>query len=233
MAKFLTTRGTSSNLENIINAAERSLVLISPYIKIPETLFPCLKAADKKNVKITLIYGKKDDLNDDVIGQLRQLRNLSLYFDRNLHAKCYFNEASMVITSMNLYDYSESSNREMGVLVSATEDRNLYNEAEREYQRILGIAELVGLGTTSTRKQEPKRVEIKRQETEKEITGHCIRCKSVIPLDPSKPYCRDCYDVWNKWKDPEYEEKYCHWCGKPTKTTIEYPLCRPCYRKLT
>ncbi len=107
MAKFLTTRGTSSNLENIINAAERRLVLISPYVRIPETLFPCLKAADKKNVKITLVYGKKGGLSDDLIGQLKQLVNLSLYFDRNLHAKCYFNETSMVITSMNLYDYSE------------------------------------------------------------------------------------------------------------------------------
>jgi hypothetical protein len=94
MAKFLTTRGTSSNLENIINTAHRSLVLISPYIKIPETLFPCLKDADKRNVKTTIIYGKKDDLNDSVIGQLKQLHNLTLYFDRNLHAKCYFNEAS-------------------------------------------------------------------------------------------------------------------------------------------
>ncbi len=231
MAKFLTTRGTSSNLENLINTAEISLVLISPYIKIPETLFPCLKAADKRNVKITLIYGKKDDLNEGVIGQLQQLRNLSLYFDKNLHAKCYFNEASMVMTSMNLYDYSESKNREMGILANAVEDSSIYNDAVREYERMLSIAEPVRLGAT-TRNLEPKRADVTRQKTEKEIMGHCIRCGSAIALDSSKPYCRDCFDVWNKWKDPEYEEKYCHWCGKLTKTTIEYPLCRPCYRKL-
>jgi len=233
MAKFLTTRGTSSSLENIINTAERSLVLISPYIKIPETLFQCLKAADKKNVKITLVYGKKDDLDDGVIGQLQQLRNLSLYFDKNLHAKCYFNEATMVITSMNLHAFSELNNREMGVLVSAKEDSSLYDEAVREYRRMVDIAEPIGLKTTSTRNQEPKRVEVTRQQPETAVTGHCIRCGSDIALDPSKPYCRDCFDVWKQWEDPEYKEKYCHWCGRPIKTTIEYPLCRTCYRKLT
>ena len=232
MAKFLTTRGTSSSLENIINTAERTLVLISPYIKIPETLFPCLKAADKRNVKITLVYGKKGDLDDGVIGQLQQLSNLSLYFDKNLHAKCYFNEASMVITSMNLYTFSELNNREMGVLVSAKEDSSLYDEAVREYQRMVDIAEPIGLKTTSTRNQEPKRIEVARQQPETAITGHCIRCGTGIALDPSRPYCRDCFDVWKQWEDPEYKEKYCHWCGKPTKTTIEYPLCRTCYRKL-
>jgi hypothetical protein len=38
MAKFLTTRKSSSSLEDIIDDAKSHLVLISPFVKIPDTL---------------------------------------------------------------------------------------------------------------------------------------------------------------------------------------------------
>ena len=37
---------------------------------------------------------------------------------KNLHAKCYLNEKEALLTSMNLYEYSQEHNDEMGILVS-------------------------------------------------------------------------------------------------------------------
>ena len=139
MAGFLTTRAITSAIEDIINNAEKSLVLVSPFIKVPESLFQNLMAADKQGVRITLIFGKRE-LDDDVRKQLRQLKNLKVLFLENLHAKCYFNEQSMVITSLNLYDFSEQNNREIGVLVKIQDDENVYREALKEIQRIYKIS---------------------------------------------------------------------------------------------
>lgn len=91
MAKFLTTRGTAFHIEEIINAANTRLVLISPFVRIPETLYQCLKLADKKGVKTCFVYGKRD-LDPAVLAELKELHNLSLYFHKDLHAKCFFNE---------------------------------------------------------------------------------------------------------------------------------------------
>ncbi len=65
MAKFLTTRGTTSEIEKIINNAQKGLVLISPFVKIPNSPFQNLLAVDKRGVSTTVIFGKKD-LEDDV-----------------------------------------------------------------------------------------------------------------------------------------------------------------------
>ena len=65
MAKFLTARDTASEIEKIINNAQNRLVLISPFVKIPETLLQNLKVADSRKVKITLVYGKEELNNDE------------------------------------------------------------------------------------------------------------------------------------------------------------------------
>jgi sugar-specific transcriptional regulator TrmB len=89
MAKFLTTRGTTSEIESIINSARNRVVLMSPFIKIPESLFQNLRVADSRGVRITIVHGKKA-LEPSVFSQLNQLKNLELRFLENLHGKCYF-----------------------------------------------------------------------------------------------------------------------------------------------
>lgn len=231
MAKFLTTRGTASQIENIINSARKRLVLISPFNRIPETLFQCIQNTDRKNVSIIIVYGKSE-LKQEVISQLEQLKNLSLYFYRDLHAKCFFNEDSMVITSMNLYDYAELHNKEMGVLITVEDDKSLYDEAIKEVERIVNFSERVDLrkpsssrySATYTQRISPKSVRAT-------LPGYCIRCRRSISYEFSKPYCPNCYKTWRKWEDPDWEEKYCHSCGEKWITTIEYPLCIGCWRK--
>ena len=98
MVKFLTTRGTTSEIESIINNAKNRIVLVSPYIRIPETLFQSIQIADKRNVKTTVVYGKRE-LKSDVLSNIRSLNNLLLFYHKDLHAKCYLSESEAIITS--------------------------------------------------------------------------------------------------------------------------------------
>ena len=72
----------------------------------------------------------------EVRSELKQLRNLELRFDEDLPAKCFYNEESMVITSLNLHEHSQQHNREMGILLNSKEDSNVFKEAlsEAEFQ---------------------------------------------------------------------------------------------------
>jgi phosphatidylserine/phosphatidylglycerophosphate/cardiolipin synthase-like enzyme len=250
MAKFLTTRGTTSEIEQIINNARKSIVLISPFIRVPDSLFQNLMTADKRGVTTTLIYGKSD-LQREVLEQLRQLINLKIYFLDNLHAKCYFNEQSMVITSLNLYDFSEQNNREMGVLLTRQDDLEAYEEAVREAKRIVALAKLQDsrqkTGKRPLTKEAAYTGSSSRETKDKLDTnllrgfsdiildavglgrGHCIGCKARIDYDEYRPYCLDCYKQWIKSKT--HKANYCHACGVATMTTIEKPLCHPCFEK--
>jgi len=86
MAKFLTARDTASEIEKIINNAQKRLVLISPFVKIPESLLQNLKVADSRKVKITLVYGK-EELNPDERKKLEQLNDKDVFSEAVNEAK--------------------------------------------------------------------------------------------------------------------------------------------------
>mgnify|MGYP007072815678 CR=1 FL=1 len=43
----------------------------------------------------------------------------------------------MIITSMNMYEFSEKNNREMGILIEANSDKQIYDKAVVEAESIL------------------------------------------------------------------------------------------------
>ena len=143
MVKFLNKDKAYAEIVDIVSKADSKLVLISPYIKIPDDLLERLKYKDGKGIKTIVVCREKDlgkDLGAKVRSDLKQLWNLELRFDDDLHAKCFYNEKSMVITSLNLLESSERKNREMGVLLSSEEDANVFNEALSEAEFIVNRA---------------------------------------------------------------------------------------------
>ncbi len=63
------------------------------------------------------------------------------------------------------------------------------------------------------------------------VSAYCVRCGESIDFDDEKPLCDEHYKSWNKFKNPEYKEKYCHGCGKKKSTTYAKPFCRPCWKE--
>ena len=162
----------------------------------------------------------------------------------NLHAKCYINEESMVITSMNMYEYSENNNWEMGILIRKQDDAKVFEEAIREVESIFYSAERGRAGRTASgnRAQDVKPniySSIKARfsglmkspyaHRTRQEEGFCIRCRIRIPNDLDRPFCAECYSDWAKWENPDYEEFYCHTCGRPELTTVNRPQCESCY----
>lgn len=243
MVEFLNKDAAYSEIVKIVIQADSMLVLISPYIKLPADFLERLKHRDKQGLQ-TVIVCREKDLKPDERDALRQLKHLDLRFDDDLHAKCFHNEKSMVITSLNLHQHSQQNNREMGILLRATsEDLSVFNEALMEANFIVSRAKkdslMKGLVNKIVKEakaiidtapaEEPRKT---RTPSRAKPTGYCIRCGKNIAYDLKAPYCPDCYSVWAKYKDPDYEEKFCHMCGTSNKSTaMNKPLCISCFRK--
>jgi hypothetical protein len=123
MAKFLNTAKLIHWISEIIKTAESELVIIVPYIKTSSRVFDSLNRASKRGVDITLIY-REDKLNRSEKQKLLSLQNLNLFHHPNIHTKCYYNGDLLLVCSMNLYEYSEKNNREMGVLLHRIDIEN-------------------------------------------------------------------------------------------------------------
>lgn len=135
MAKFLTTVANSYNIEEIIKKSKKQLTLVTPYLKLSTNILERILDANGRGVKISLIYGK-NELSKSERAKLNLLSNIEVFFLENLHAKCYHNENTMIISSMNLYEFSERNNREMGILIDYVQDEDIFKDTLDEIKSI-------------------------------------------------------------------------------------------------
>ena len=233
MAKFHTTGGLVGTIENLIKDAQEKLIIVSPYLQINPLLIPRLKDASARNVAITFVYRSDDKTTKIEMDRLKEIKGLTMYVNKHLHAKCFMNEKRALITSMNLYDYSQQNNREIGISLNAAEDKDLYKDTLQEMESIISHSLLL-TKLKEAEKKEHKSVLFKsaKQTNISTDEGHCIRCAKTIQYNPKVPYCKDCYNTWAQFGNSNYPENVCHTCNKPINTTMDNPQCYYCYRKL-
>ncbi|ENN9980995.1 TPA: phospholipase D family protein [Vibrio vulnificus] len=142
MAKFLNTSATNYYLEELIKNASERLILISPFLKLNDRIRELLEDKDRLKIDIRIVYGKSE-LQPDEINWLKGLSFVRTSFCKNLHAKCYINESSCIITSLNLYEFSQVNNNEMGIFIDRDSDSELYKDSYEEAQRIIRISDEV------------------------------------------------------------------------------------------
>jgi len=142
MAKFLNTSATNYFLEEMIKGASDRLILISPFLKLNDRMKELLADKNRLKIDVRIVYGKSE-LQPQEIEWLRGLTYIRTSFCKNLHAKCYMNEEMCIVTSLNLYEFSQVNNNEMGILIRRAEDSQLYKDAYEEAQRIIRISDEV------------------------------------------------------------------------------------------
>lgn len=245
MAKFLNTKKSVSEIEDLIKDAGQTLILISPYLKLSKDFKELLSYRNSKDKITTVIFGKVE-LNPDEMKFLESLQFVILKYKDDLHAKCYMNDEKMIITSLNLYDFSMNNNKEMGVLIEKANanDFELFEEAFKEVDYINTTSQrfayktqnIVQTNTKNVRVAENEKTNSNNYKSEKKpqgIGGYCIRTGVEIPFNVEKPMSYEAFKSWNKYGDADYEEKYCHFSGEPSfgETSVNKPILKKNWKK--
>jgi PLD-like domain len=140
MAKFLTTNGINYLVEEIIKTGKERVILVSPYLKLNARIKELLSDGYRPDVDVRIIYGKRD-LDASERRWLGSVPHIRTSFCQNLHAKYYLNEHLCVIDSLNLHQFSQQNNNEMGVMIKRAADHQLYADVVGEVERLLRISE--------------------------------------------------------------------------------------------
>jgi phosphatidylserine/phosphatidylglycerophosphate/cardiolipin synthase-like enzyme len=232
MAKFLDTTGVSYHLQQLINKANERLILISPYLKINDRIKQSLEDKNRLKIDIRVIYGK-NELQPEENNWLKSMTSIRSSFCKDLHAKCYLNENEAIITSMNLYEFSQVNNNEMGIYVEKNSDPELYNDIYKEVQRLIRISDEIIVSIEKAPKENPittespkSRVENISEKKKEKPMGFCIRTGVKIPLNPERPLSYEAFQVWNQFGDVDYPERFCHFSGEPSngETSVRRPI---------
>jgi hypothetical protein len=226
---IIPTHQIGTKVIDLVQAARRRVVLVSPYFRVWGHLENALQQASRQSVQLNVVFRRdKREEYRDLVDQLHKL-SARVFDFKDLHAKVYVNESACILTSMNLYDYSaqnseefaiQSSSRELVQAVNGYVDDLIVRSEEIRQKSILARA-LQGTvraaqGVAAAVLNPP---------------GTCIRCGEDIDFNPDKPLCSCCYQAWARYKNAEFKEKHCHSCGKPTSTSFSKPLCQLCYKE--
>ena len=239
MAKFLNTTGVSYHLEELIKGTKDRLILISPYLQFTDRIKEHLSNLNIQKRDIRIVY-RENKLQLEENNWLESQIGIRTSLCKNLHAKCYINENEAIITSMNLYEFSQQNNNEMGIYISKSQDADLYNSTLEEVQRLLTISEEIRVTVKKVTADTPPKTERKVDEIKptnsKSVdkqTGFCIRTGVPIPFNVEKPMSYDAYKSWSKYNDPNYAEKFCHFSGEVSngETSVSRPILKKNWKK--
>lgn len=221
MAKFLNTTGVSYHLEELIKGTKERLILISPYLQFNDRIKELINYLNIQKRDIRIVY-KENRLQIEENNWLGTQIGVRTSICKNLHAKCYMNESEAIITSMNLYEFSQQNNNEMGIYITRAQDLDLYKDTYEEVQRLLTISEEIVV-TVKKVDTDAKKVDTKKTNAK---TGYCIRTGVAIPFNIEKPLSLDAYKKWNEYGDPDYPEKFCHFSGEASngQTSVNKPI---------
>jgi phosphatidylserine/phosphatidylglycerophosphate/cardiolipin synthase-like enzyme len=156
MAKFLRTTGISHYLEELIKSTNDQLILISPYLQLHQRVKDHLQNLNIQKKDIRIVY-RENKLQVEESNWLEKQIGIRTSVCSTLHAKCYINESEAIVTSMNLYSFSQQNNDEMGIYVTKKNDLELYSEILEEANRLLKISEEIRVSVKKVKKEdEPK-----------------------------------------------------------------------------
>lgn len=249
MIEFVTGSKLNITLEEMIQNADKFLWLISPFITLSPRIKNELKRIiHKDGVAITVVYGKNEhnklkSLGRDDLEFFKEFPNIKICYEKDLHAKFYASEDYSLITSLNLIEFSQNNNLEVGIkmqpasvitnLTKALSDGKdpeveAYNyffdtieASDVEFEKMpVYVKGLLGIGKKYSHSE--VRIDINNPVSKTTAakneplptTGYCIRTGEEIPFNIEKPYCYKAFKTWNQFGNPDYSEKYCHKTGQ-------------------
>lgn len=264
MAQFLKNPQLNSVLDSIFENASKELFIISPFIKLHASIKDALrKHLTNEKIKIIVVFGKNEDklsksFSLDEFTFLKEFPNIEIKYEYRLHAKYYANESMSILSSMNLYEYSQNNNIEFGILTETTllNSMNIGNSLDKDafdyfdtviknsqmmFQKVpefeskrIGkkyIGSNIVVDNLTEVLSKPKKVSKQSKNVNKK--GYCIRTGIEIAFDPKKPFCDKAYASWSRYKDENYKEKFCHFSGEEAngETTFSKPILRKNWKK--
>lgn len=217
----------ASQVLSIVREAKKYVVVVSPYIELWRHAQDAIALAIDKGVDVTFIVRSEPKvIESDSVAWLvgNKVKVLAVEY---LHAKIYINESSVIVSSMNLLKSSAQNSKEIALSIRTEQEAGYIGNYV--YNTLMRLATPVGKAETENAGpalREPAKPQLRGN------VGVCIRCGRNLFLNPAKPLCDECYDMWAQWEDEDYPEKVCHFCGRPSNVSYGKPLCGECYRSL-
>lgn len=258
MAKFLSGKDLEEAVYDIIYEAKKSLLIISPFIRLDEYFRKELfdKHQGNANLVIVIVFGKNENnvtrsFNKGDFEYFMKFPNISIIYAPNLHAKYYANEKRSIITSINLYDTSFRQNIEFGVITEPAiiGSDKIHIDSWQKSMEILSGNSVVFIRKPNFKKRMIVVRDYVGSETIYDVTSDLIE-KGTIPkkclFDFDEPELIDAIKNESRTSREEFEKQHsseiteinssslngrCIRCNEKIPIDIKLPFCSACFKE--
>jgi len=112
---YLNRENTVEAICELLDKAYKEVVFITPYLKVSSAIGKAIRRNSERGITIFIII--RDENLEKAKNEVKRFDNVIVFAHPNVHAKCYYNEYNVIITSMNLYASTEGENREIGTIM--------------------------------------------------------------------------------------------------------------------
>lgn len=243
MAELLHDSSLVAAIEKLIDDADDFLWLVSPYISLHQRIRDKLKSLTryKPGVDVIVVFGKNEDdanksMSKDDVAFLKELPNIEICYERRLHAKFYASEDAVIVTSMNLHEFSQNNNIEIGLRFKSRKWLGTGTEIDKQlldyFENIIDNSQQIYLKTAQgkasfmglTQRYDGSQVEFDETDSffrNKDFTG---KSHKFFKKQPE----RKAQEATAPSSTPQ--TGYCIRTGKPIPFNPEKPLCAEAYK---
>ncbi len=219
----------------IFDEAEEYAIVVSPWLDLWGHVRNAITRAQSRGLTDIYVFIRKEgETSATQRSSLAWLlrRNVRIFEVDRLHAKIYFNEKTVLLSSMNLMESSALNSVEFAYSIKDAITQLFIRRWVTE--DVMQIASEIGNASSKSEGASQGTITVDVLETAiKQVgeasSGFCIKCRRTIDLDPMEPLCDGCDAQMPK--DPpsfEYEDGYCHSCGQVSLIAWYAPLCDTC-----
>ncbi|WP_430467896.1 hypothetical protein [Winogradskyella ouciana] len=130
--RLIKPKQISGEIMTLLDEADKEVIIISPYIKVSEwnKLLNTFKNLQNRKVDLKIFYRENESQTFNEVKKL----GIKAYPIKNLHCKIYLNEKQGVVSSMNLYKYSDENSLDIAY---KTENKLEFDELLDFYKRYI------------------------------------------------------------------------------------------------
>jgi hypothetical protein len=130
--KLIKPKQISGEIMTLIDESDKFVVIASPYVQVKKWTKLRRTLSDLRNKNIPIEFYYRSD-NEDSKKEIESLNVIPIPIEK-LHCKIFMNEKEGIVSSMNLYQYSDTHSLDIAY---KTETKKEYKELNKFYKRYL------------------------------------------------------------------------------------------------
>lgn len=115
--ELLNTTELNYEIENMFRKERRFIFVLSPYLDLTDKIQTILSMSP---AEVVILYRETKEEKKKIDVFKEAMPKVKFFCIPNFHAKIYITSGTLIITSLNLYQYSQINNFELGVIFKDT-----------------------------------------------------------------------------------------------------------------